>query len=225
MEASSSFKPKGSFGVPEAMKRDLEAQRRRPQPEPQQAAVPADAQPQPAAPADARWVPPTPADLKPEDAKKIDEMSDEDRQTMYIEERGSLEKSLDTKIEEADIKEYIFKGRLSKEVTVVPGVMRCVFQTLTAEETMAIDSRLAELIDGPKKHTGEGIDNERTILNLCYSWVSAGGKPLAANNDPAKREGYIRKMGAHTLDLAANQLKKFNLLLRIVLREKEYIKK
>lgn len=218
MEAS--FKSKGSFGIPEQMQRDLEASRKKPAGPPEAPvgdAVPVN---------DPRWVPPGSEELKvAEPVKTSEELTAAERERIFIQERAKLEESLETKITEEDIKDYIFRGRLAKEIAVIPGIMKSVFQTLNGDEAQDIDNRVALIIDGDKKLTGPGLDNERSILNLSYSWVSAAGKPLAVNNDPKKREVYIRKMGTHLLDAAAAKLGEFNLLVKLTLREKSFIKK
>lgn len=224
-------KPRGSFGVPEQMKKDLEAARMRAAQT--QAQATSEPPKPPEEPVDPRWQPPPEAPsqieekvtLKAPEEKSSDQLSADDLETMYLKQREELEKSLDTKITEEDVKEYVFKGRLAKDIEVLPGIIRCVFQTLSAEDVQEIDRQVADIAEQNKKATPDGLENERAMLNLAYSWVSAAGKPLAANSDPAKRRATIRRMGAHLVDAAIKSLREYNLLLRLVMREKQFLKK
>lgn len=202
-----SFKPKGSFGIPDEMRQQMEEARKNPAPIPQ---PPQALQAQPdEAPADAP-------------APKVDEA--QDQEAAYKKAKKELEESLEIMLEEDDIKEYIFKGRLTKEVNVIRGTLKCQFQTLTPDEYMAIDERMAELRD-KGKHTQAGLENQQVIITLSYAWLQAAGKPISAKNEPAKREEYIRKMGAHLVDAASARFSEFNTLLKLVMQEKNFVKK
>jgi hypothetical protein len=207
------FRAKGSFGVPSEMIKDMEARRR------QQEAAPPPAHPKAPPPpvvAEAE----TPEPEAPE-AKKAGEPSKEEQ---YVTLRKNLEERLDTTITPEDIKEYIFKGVLSKEVTIVPGLLKGTFRTLTPTEIMEIDKREASFRD-EGKYTIDGVSNQRALVTLSYSWVAAAGKPLSGQNEPAVREKHIRRLGVHIVDAAVSANTDFNALVRLVLQERAFVKK
>jgi hypothetical protein len=159
----------------------------------------------------------------PEAAKK-DEKAEVDRAAEFAKVRKDLEEELETTITEADIKDYIFKGRLTKEVTIFPGHLRATFQTLDAVEFMEVDKRKATYV-ADTTFTSDGVANHQAIITLSYAWVAANGKPLAANGEAEKREKFIRRMGAITIDAASTKFRELNTLINLALNEKKFVKK
>lgn len=217
MEATG-FKSRGSFGVPPEMQRDLEEARRK-----AETKEPAPAQPhaanRPGTPADAPAAAP-----QPTDKEKAKEKAEDDQEAKYRELKESIEKRIEASITPEDIKEYIFKGSLTKEVSVIPGVLKCAFKTLTPTEYFEIDKREAGFRD-EGKFTLDGITNQRALVTLSYAWIAADGKPLSAQSDPAVREKHIRKLGAHVVEFAVSANQDFNTLLKLVMQEKAFLKK
>lgn len=213
-----SFKPQGSIGVPPKMLKEMEEARKTTTARQQRQAA------NPGAPKDAdeqvlQGPPPEALVEVPSDKP-----TDASREKEFLDIRAGLEKSLGATIDAADVKAYIFKGVLSKEVELIPGVVKGTFKTITPEQFMEIDERMYQY-QNEMKFTQMGIDNHRAILNLSYAWTHADGKPLSSTDDAKKREGIIRKMGAHLVDAATNRMNDFNYLVRLVLQEKNFIKK
>jgi hypothetical protein len=216
------FKSRGSFGIPEGLKKELEDARKNPPPQapthPKAPPAPAAVEVKQAAPSPAVGEAPAPQDLANREPTK-EEQADDLRQL-----RAKIEDSLGAAIDDKDIQDYVFRGRLTKTVTILPGILEGTFQTLTPTEIQAIDEGVADF-QARGKFTSEGVVNERAILTLSYSWVAAAGKPLATGNDNKKREEKIRKMGAITVDSATRAFNELNLLLRVVFGEKQFQKK
>ena len=215
MEASTGFKSRGSFGVPPEMKRDLEEQRRRAA---EQEARKPEEPPAPAMGIPLGSEPPPPS---PEQAEKTAELSKEEE---YRKVRAELEADLETTITVDDVKDYIFKGRLAKEVCIIGGHLKGTFQSMNPTEYMEIDKRMATFRD-ESAYTPDGLSNQRAILVLSYVWVNANGRPLSAKNDPVKREEHIRKLSVQVVNMASAAYTKFDELLQLVLHEKKFIKK
>lgn len=221
------FKSRGSIGVPPEIQKQLNEARTdmarrgtrpaQPPPHPSQVHPAAAAPEAPVVPQ--VEPPPPPASPETEKAK-----AEEEQRKKFQEVKAQLEQSLGLVIEPDDIKDYVFKGRLTKDVQIIPGVLKATFQTQNPTEFMEIDEKMANLRN-EMKFTPEGLDNQKAILNLSYSWVAANDKPLSAKSDPVVRENYIRKMGNHIVDVAAQKLTELNMLLRMTLQEKTFIKK
>ena len=216
-------KPQGSFGMPPEMAKQIEESRKN-------MAERAKLQQGPRAP---KEVPLQPDDVQPPQPSFVPQAGvepeapiilPEGRQVQIKKLREELEKALGIEITAEDLKEYVFKGRLSKEIELVPDVLKAVFQTLTPDEFMEIDIKTAELRAG-NQHTSDGIANSVAILNLSYAWTHANGRMLSPKNEPKKRESYIVKMGAHVVDIASVKLNEFNTLIRVILQDKTFTKK
>jgi hypothetical protein len=215
MQGTTGARPQGSFGIPPQMQQDLEEQRRRA------------AQAKPAErPVMAAEVPIVPAVALPEAPEVVKTKEDEEakQEEEFKRLKASIEKRLETTITAEDIKEYIFKGALTKEVSVIPGILKCAFRTLTPTEYFEIDKREATFRD-EGKFTVDGISNHRAIVTLSYAWIAADGKPISSANDPLIREKHIRKLGAHVVDFATAANQNFNDLLKLTLQEKAFLKK
>lgn len=216
MEAS--FKPQGSFGMPENMKKSMESSRKNMVEAAQRAQAKVEG---PQAP------PPVPppttveaAPVKPE----LAEPTQAEKEEQFLALKKAYEESLQTTITEDDVKDYIFKGRLTKEVNIITGVVKGTFQTLTPDEHMEIDARTAEYREN-SKYTSEGVSNQSSLVRLSYLWLAANGKPLSASNDPKTREKFIRKMGTHLVDAASVKYNELDMLLKLALKEKDFVKK
>lgn len=209
MEPVPGFRAKGSFGVPLEMQKDLDAARRKaPAPEPAR-------------------VEPTPeaaTESVPVDPKAPKELTDAEREAEYVKFKVALEKELMTSVTVDDIKDYVFRGRITKEVEVIPGVMKATFQTLNPTEYLEIDKRVAAYQD-EGIFTSEGLSNQRALVTLSYVWIAANGKPLSGKNEPTKREDAVRKCGVDVIDSVVRAHEKFKTLVTVVMKEKSFIKK
>lgn len=133
-----------------------------------------------------------------------------------------ISEELQVKLNDEDIRNYILKGRMSKEIALVPGLMRGTLQTLRIEDLQNIDARMASIRDS-SKFTVKGIENEEAIIALAHAWTHADGKPLG--DSPASREEKIRKMGSLFVERASNARVNFDALVRFVMQERGLIKK
>lgn len=214
MEPRPGFRAKGSFGIPQEMQKDLEEQRRKAPEPPKPPQVPVEAPVMEAAPAQEEAI----------EAKKPKEPTDAEREAEYIKYKAELEKDLDVALTVEDIKDYVFRGRIVKEVSAIPGVLRCTFQTMNPSEHLEIDKRVAAY-QNEGAYTSEGIANQRSILTLSYVWIAANGKPLSAKNEPSKREDAVRKCGTDVIDRVTSAFMKFKTLVNVVMQEKSFVKK
>jgi len=200
----------GSIGMPESMKKALEEKalnRKPPATEPvKQPAEIAGLDTVEAAPSMAVEEKPE-AEIRAEQLAKL---------------KAELENSLDTKITEEDIQNYIFKGKLIKTVSIIPGKFKGTFQTHTPKELAEIDVHMAAFRD-ESKQTPKGIANEESIVTLAYFWTHFAGKPLG--NTPEVRMKQIRQMGGHVVSLAAKAWDDLNALLQVTLNEEQFVKK
>jgi hypothetical protein len=214
MKPSTPPQPQGSFGIPAEMKKQIEQARTNA----------ADPSARPNIPPPPESIAPAPAESKEENKKDSQEQDPAESLAKY---KASLEENLEIKLTADDIKTYLFKGRLSKEVLIVPGFLKGTFQTLTATDSLQIDQRMADLRDAGKL-TAEGLANEGSIITLSYAWLAADGKPLTGKNGPEaalNRESKIRAMGGHMLDAAARAWTDYNALIRVCMSEKRFVKK
>lgn len=210
------FKAKGSFGVPDELKRHHEAARKK------LADDAANEAAKTAAPVEKAETDPYEKGGSAEKVAAVDLEASQAEQ--YKKAKKELEDSLEVTISEDDIKSYIFKGRLVKEVSIFPGVLKATFQTLNAEEHMVIDEQLAKYI-ADNKYTSGGIDNQHSITLLSHAWIMIGGKPFTSKDDPPKRESHIRKMGTTIIDATSKKYNELNTLIKLVLNEKSFLKK
>jgi hypothetical protein len=225
MEPSTGFRAKGSFGVPQEMQKDLEDARRKAANKgapPEASSMQPHAANRPPMSSDVPAAPQAPG--QPAAPPTAEETAEAVQEAKFKELKESIEKRLETTITPEDIKDYIFKGSLTKTVSVIPGVFKCAFKTLTPTEYFEIDTREAAFRD-EGKYTLDGIMNQRAIVTLSYAWIAADGKPLSAKNDPALREKNIRVLGSHVVEFAVSANQDFNTLLKLVLQEKAFIKK
>jgi hypothetical protein len=220
MEPRPGFKARGSFGTPPQMLKDLEESRKKAG---EEAARPSQQPPPQVNKEEAVMAPPIENEA-PADPKKPKEITDAEREAEYVKFKAELEKDLETTLTVEDIKEYVFRGRITKEVQVIPGVLNCTFQTLNPSEHLEIDKRVASF-QNEGAYTSEGIANQRSLVTLSYVWIAAGGKPLSAKNDPIKREEAVRKCGVDIVDAVSKAYQKFKTLVSVVMQEKTFIKK
>lgn len=217
MQPAAGFRAKGSFGIPQEMQKDLEDARRK-----SEAAKPP-AHPAAEAPQEPVMAP-EPSPEEPVDPKIPKPLTAAEKQAEYVKFKTELEEDLETTLTVEDIKEYVFRGRITKEVSAIPGVLKCTFQTLNPSEHLEIDKRVAEY-QTEGAYTSEGIANQRSLVTLSYVWLAANGKPLSAKNEPPKREDAVRKCGVDVVDSVAKAYQKFKTLVTVVMQEKSFIKK
>jgi hypothetical protein len=224
MEGRDGFQAKGSFGIPEGIKKQIEQQKNAP-PVPQDGGVEARIAPQ--VPNQGQTSPAAPEAVAAAAAatKEFEERKAKDRAQM-LEIKSAYEENLGIKIDEEDVRDYIFKGRVAKEVTIIPGYMKGTLQTLTTKESGTIDEQMAK-VQLSMKLTPQGYDNERAIYTLSYAWTHAQNKNemRMLGTKPEEREETIRGMGGHTVDLACEANVQLNWLLKYAMREKGFLKK
>lgn len=198
----------GSMGIPEEMKKSMEMRmqsKKPPEPTPTQ----------------------TPAQVAGFDEVSTEEPKAEEakgptRAEQLASLKTELEASLDAKITEDDIQDYIFKGKIIKAVSVIPGKYKGTFQTHSPKELAEIDTLMAAYRDNGKQ-TPKGIANEETVITLGYFWTHFAGKSLG--NTPETRIKNIRQMGGHVVSLAGKAWDDFNALLQVCLNEEQFVKK
>lgn len=130
--------------------------------------------------------------------------------------------ALDADITVDDLHNYLFKGTITKQVSIIPGLSKGTFRTLSVTQLAEIDERMADIRNQGKKTT-QGLANEEALITLSYAWVSFGDKPLGRT--PEQREAVIRHMGVMLIERAAQAWQDFCTLLRIRLKEEGVVKK
>jgi hypothetical protein len=212
------------------MKRDLEEQRRRAsagQPAAEKSPIPAvspnhpQATAQPQAFTSPQAAPESDGTPPQTDAEKTKELEQEEKFNLR---KKALEEDLEAVMTPEDIKSYIFKGRLAKEVTLFSGQLKATFQSLNPTEWLEVDKRVATYRN-EGVYTEAGISNQRTIVMLSHAWTHADGKPLSAQSDPAVREKHIRKLANFVVNRAAAAFNNIEELTELALYEKKFIKK
>lgn len=214
------FKAQGSFGIPQGAQRQMEEARKR-------VAKKIDGEPEapPAIPQQAQEIPPEGTQAKaPPTEKEVEEQAKKAQEKEFLKAKAALEEELEITITPDDIKDYIFKGRMTKKIHIVKGALEGTFQTLNPDEVQKIDELVADFRSSGK-NTQEGYDNERAMVTLSYAWLAANDRPISAKNDPEIRKKYIKTMGAHIVDLAVTKHRDFNTLIRLALREQAFVKK
>ena len=193
-------KNRGSFGLPPEMAKQIEEARRKPE------------------------LPPEPVAVSTPEVPEAEKSEETKREEEYKRVRKDLVASLGFELTSEDLKTYIFKGRLQKDVVLIPDVASCTLKTTTPKDAAAIDEKLAAFRD-LGKFTARGLENEEALLTLSYCLIALNGKPLAATEDPDKRLENIRNMGDHFVDMIFGKLRELSTLLRLTLQEKQILKK
>ena len=200
--------PRGSFSKPPELLKNIEAHDATRKPiKPTEQAAPAEEEKESVA---ATAEPTTQVDPEAERSKRIKEY------------KTQMEKDLDVTISDEDIKNYILKGRIAKEVSLVNGIMKGTMQTLRIEDLQEIDARMADIRENSKL-TSKGIENEEAIIALSYAWTHADGKDLGKTAQD--REAKIRKMGSLFIERASGARVSFDTLIRLVMQERDLLKK
>lgn len=215
------FKSRGSFGIPDHLKKQMEESVR---------TQPRKEEPRPAPP-----IPEPAPEPKAEVAEPLSDPSadseDEDKKLKARERRQLLrtrdfwEDELEVKLTADDIRQYIFKGRLIKDVTVVAAEdvsLKVTLQTNTPADMNEIDERVASFRD-KGKFTPDGLSNEYALWVLAYGWVKAEGRSLGAT--PEERYKNISQMGGELVNQVRDAWNGLNFLLRFKLKEKSLLKK
>ena len=217
------FNSKGSFGIPEHMKRQLEQPvKQKTEREYMAVSDPAQAaQPSVAVPGAAPEVPATPAEEKTRDEQDLNSL-----RTMW-------EKRLETRVSEKDLRDYVFKGKLIKDgVEVIPKMMRVTFQSVTPAELSEIDQKMAVFRE-ENKWTTDGLSNENAVRVLSYGWIKTvevgedeiPKAPRSMGNTPEERYKVISAIPALAVQEVIEAWEGYNTLLKIALREKRLLKK
>lgn len=216
----------GSFSMSERIRSDIEARAR------------------PASPVMPQPIPEADLDKKVEEAVKLVEGQDastapkektqqEKDAERLMEIKASIEKRLEIKLTEDDLSEYILKGAIKKEITIIPEMLKGVFRTLSTAELQDIDEHMREL-NSKEKYTSGGLDNERVMVTLSRSWIGIrqkkksdkwSGSPLEFGKDVASRSDILHKMGAMTVHRASEAWTNLNTLLNIAFDEDSVLKK
>ena len=87
---------------------------------------------------------------------------------------------------EDDFHQYLFKGFLSKTVSLTKGLkkdMTVTLKTLTTEEYLMVDKLLADAIDAKRSMTREGLDQIRSVYTLSFGVTHLAGKPIIKHDD------------------------------------------
>lgn len=215
MQPSNPMQPRGSFVKPEALSKSIAEHeiKKTPPPAPQiqVSATSAEAAVTGAKQGEEK----KPASFSPEEIEK----ERKERLSVYIKQ---CEYELGIEITQEDIRKYLFKGSLSKEVTIVPNMLKGTFKTMSVDDLQDADNAEATFRDSGK-FTASGVENEKAILALSRCWTHADGKPLPA--DPTERAKVIRKMGALFVERANSARTTFDTLLRLVMQDADLLKK
>ncbi len=212
MEPNSNFKPRGSFGIPPEMQKKANEMEQKKYERQQEAAKPAA---------------PTTSMAESYTAEKEAEQEVARQEAEQISKvdrlRKALEEELEISIDENDIRNYIFRGVLRKEITVVKSIgMKATFQTLNTSQMQDIDKRMSAIRSGID-YTSTGTGNENSIITLSYGWLEAAGKSLGST--PTEREDRIRQMAALFVEQASEVFTNYNVLVKIALQDKGLVKK
>ena len=225
MDVQKGFNARGSFGIPEHMKKQLEAQQR---------TAPKGAESEEASAEEFTQAAQAAAEAPKaeQDATQTPPASENDKQKDIDTLRAFWEDRLGIKITERDIRDYIFKGRLIKDnIEAVPGYMKATFQSMNPEELGAVDQKMAEFREN-KKFTPDGLTNENALQVLSYGWIKAAEieedsvkSAKSLGNTPEERYKTIQKISALAVQEVIEAWDGFNVLLKIALREKRLLKK
>jgi hypothetical protein len=228
MEATG-FKSQGSFGVPEAMQRQLDEARKKGQvPNPEGKARP----PVSGQPVSPEQVEAVAAMVEKEEKKQ----APEDKDTTPADVQAAIDywkKQLEIEITPDDLVSYIFQGQIVKDGIMIASFtdpkdktknkdFRVTFQSQTPADVSDIDERMAEFRD-KGRYTADGLENEKALQILARGLLKADGRSIGKT--PDERYANIRRLGAHTVDLITNAWRGFNILLRISMQEKTFLKK
>lgn len=210
-------RPRGSFGMPPDMQKklnDTEQKRYEEKMNPSRPTAPQQAQAAPVTQIAENTESPNEEVLKKEESE---------RQNKFATMRSVIETELGVTFTAEDLKTYIFKGSLKKEVIIAPALeLKGVFQTLSTEQWQEIDKKMAA-IRNDSKLTSAGIANENSILFLAYAWLEISGKSLG--HSPEEREANIRKMGGTFVEGVSEAFNNYTTLVKIALNDKGLVKK
>lgn len=209
MQPSNPLQPRGSFSKPQNLAKAIEQ---------------AEAEMKSPAAAEAKDEPvkleEKPSGELTEAQKK--EAEEKERLARVAQVRKDIQTDLECSITDEDVKHYLFKGSISKELSIVPKLMKGTFKTLKIEDLQKVDSRMAKIRD-QAGFTNQGLANEESIIALSYSWTHADGKPLGDTAEA--REEKIRKMGALFVQAASTVRIRFDTLIQIAMNEGGILKK
>lgn len=169
-------------------------------------------------------VPPT-EEQKPVEAAATPDDEAAKKAAEFKEAKAKNEETIGVTISDADISEYIFRGRIvKKDVVAIKNRLKVTFQTLTPTEIDAVDEYVAGLRESDSlKRTHEGINNLKTIRQLCYAWLEINGKPLPKDIDAKSKA--IQQMGTVVVNRVVEAFRVFDFLVEMTLREDEFLKK
>ena len=136
-------------------------------------------------------------------------------------EQQNFAKMLGLELTDDDIAEYLFKGYLVKDITLVKG-KKATFKTLLPTEGYEIEDKLMEMFK-EKDATQNQYSNAYALINLSYGWMKFDDQSLGES--PEKRMDRISKsIGVHLIDLASKKWNQFNRAVAQMLEEPDIIK-
>jgi hypothetical protein len=172
-------------------------------------------------PAEPKELPTSEEPKKQADSRYAEDLLESERQKGVDLFKDMCKQDLDLVIEDEDLRKYLFKGTLSKEMKINK-LMKGTFQSLRTSDLQEIDKRMAK-IRSESKFTSQGISNEEAVINLAFAWTHADGKPLGEN--PEDREKKIRQMGSSFVASASEARINFETLIKIALHSIDSVKK
>ena len=221
----------GSFVKPETLVQHMEAAKKQSLPPPEDAQILEETK-KPAKSDEV--VAPGQKDPKAEEA--------EQKYQDFLKFKKQSEESLGIEITDEDIRNLIFKGRMRKALTIIPGYLTGVFQTLLGTEIEVIDQHMAAWRDRttkdssgkevPVSFTQQGLEDEKAKTLLSYVWLNSyeilpdgqsRDRPLGSKVEDRRKT--IEAMGAHIISEAGRAWSEYEIFVRIMLREKTYLKK
>lgn len=233
MQPTESKQPQGSFVSADKIRQDMDARARARAQTPPAGAKPVPERPLSEEEIQARVEEAEKAVKAAESAPpKEKTQADLDKERL-LEIKINLEKRLEMKFSEDDLSEYLLKGSVRKEITIIPGMLKGVFRTLSTAEFQDIDEVMREKT-AEAKQTSSGLENERTILTLAKVWIGIQqkkpseawtGTPRMFAKEESDREQSIRKMGAMTIQYASEAWVNYNTVLKIAFEEEQLLKK
>jgi hypothetical protein len=196
---------RGSFSKPASMTKAIaehEATRNTPDPQPTPEEKPKD---------------------KPEEEKQIspEDLVAAERKKGVEDFKKMCKEDLDLEITDEDLRTYLFKGALSKEVRINK-LMKGTFRSLRTNDLQEIDQYMAKK-RSEGKYTVQGLNNEEAVINLAYAWTHVDGKILGSDHE--EREKKIRQMGSTFVGAASDARINFETLIKIALHSIDSVKK
>jgi hypothetical protein len=210
MQPTNPNQVRGSFGKPDSLVKSI-AQHEMKKSEPQKDPEPTPEPKEQSKPADA---------ATEQEKQKV--LSEEERHQVGIDAfKKMCDEIYKLTITDDELKNYLFKGSLAKEMRVNK-LMSGTFQSLRTEDLQEIDKKMSKIKEAGE-FTSQGITNEEAVITLSYAWTHVDGKPLGLK--PEERESKIRRMGGTFVSNAAEARINYETLIKILLNDIATIKK